>query len=325
MIYSQLDDPSQWLADIAIQIGATVENNNLILSGSAENGSIRLLPLEEGLVMILMEIKSNSRIPKLMQFVPSDYLFMKLYLPEYHLDTTVRSGFEYYQITSPGALLYNAHLELKSLFKIRQRFRIVAFAMRADWLKQLFHAGSIFSEKRLFDVPLFRFERVTPAILQSALNLFTFKAEPGSDLLRMKAIAYDILSELITAFDLQKGSNTSALKYQNDIEAIFRVREQLLDTEDMIYPTIDALAKQAAMSPSKLKTLFNSVFGMPVFEFYQQHRLVYARNLIEGRQLTIREIGSKIGYSNLSKFSQAYKKQFGYLPHHTLLPDRAII
>jgi transcriptional regulator GlxA family with amidase domain len=64
---------------------------------------------------------------------------------------------------------------------------------------------------------------------------------------------------------------------------------------------------------------------MSVFEFYQFHRLDYARHLIEGRKLTIREVGLKIGYNNLSKFSQAYKKQFGYLPHQTLLPDRAII
>jgi len=47
--------------------------------------------------------------------------------------------------------------------------------------------------------------------------------------------------------------------------------------------------------------------------------------LIEGRKLTIREVGLKIGYNNLSKFSGAYKKQFGFLPNQTLLPDRAII
>ena len=325
MIYSQLDNPVQWMEHAAIQIGATVENNNLILSGSADEGSISLFPLEEGLIMILTEVKSNSDIPKLMQYVPPGYLFIKLYLPDHHLYTMVKSGSECYQITNPGALLYNSQLELKSIFKIRQRFKIVSFAMHTDWLKQTFPSDSIFSEKLLFEAPLFRFEHITPAILQSALNLFTLKTDAGPLNLRIKAIAYDVLSHLFSAFNIRKGANLSAFKYQSDIEAIFRIREQLLDNAGANYPTIDVLAKQAAMSPSKLKTLFRSVFGVPVFEFYQYHRLDHARKLIEGRKLSIAEVGLKIGYNNLSKFSQAYKKQFGYLPNQTLLPDRAII
>jgi len=325
MNYSKSVNPVQWLADTAIQVGATVKNNSLILSGSSDEGSITLFTLEEGLTMLLTEVKSNLSIPKLQQYVPPDYLFMKLYLPDYHLDTAVRAGLGYSQITSPGVLLYNSHLELKSLFKVRQRFKILSFAMHRDWLKQTLQPGSIFSENQLFEAPLFRFKQVTPAILQAALNLFTLKTDVGPLSLRMKAIAYDMLSELFSAFDLKESLTLSALKYQNDIGAIFRIREQLLDTEDVKYPTIDVLAKQAAMSPSKLKSLFRSVFGISIFEFYQQHRLAYARQLIEARELTIGEIGLKIGYNNLSKFSQAYKKQFGYLPHQTLLPDRAII
>ena len=325
MIDSPVVDPVQWLKEMAIQIGATVENNSLLLDGSADKGTIRLFPLEEGLIMILTEVKSNLSIPKLHQYLPTDYLFMKLYLPDYHLDTSAKSGFEYYQITTPGVLLCNSRMELRSIFKIRQRFKIVSFAMHVDWLRQTFPSDSIFSEKRLFEVPLFKFENVSSALLQSALNLFTLKIETGTPNLRMKAIAYDMLCDLFSAFDLQTGSNLSAYRYQSDMEAIFRIREKLLDYKEMNYPTVEVLAKQAAMSPSKLKTLFRSVFGMSVFEFYQHHRLAYARLLIEGRKLTIREVGLKIGYNNLSKFSRAYKKQFGYLPHQTLLPDRAII
>lgn len=325
MIYSQSDNLDQWLKLASEQIGAKVENNNLLLDGSSDDGTIRFFPLEEGLIMILTEVKSNLSVPQLQQYLPVDYLFMKLYLPDYHLNTAITSGVEYHKITDPGVLLYNSHLELKSIFKVRQHFKIVSFAMHADWLKQTFQDDSIFSEKQLFDKPLFRFEHLTPALLQSALNLFTLKTDAGPVLLRMKAIVYDMLSSLFSAFDLQPGSNSEASKYQSDLEAVFRIREQLLDQEEMNYPTVDVLAKQAAMSPSKFKKLFSSVFGMSVFKFYQHHRLDYARNLIEGRKLTIGEVGLKIGYSNLSKFSQAYKKQFGYLPNQTLLPDRAII
>lgn len=318
MIRPQLNNPIQLLEDVAKQIGATVEDNNILLDGSADVGLVQLFTLEEGLTMVLTEVKSNSSISKLQLNVPKDYLFIKLYLPDFHLDTIAKSDFEHYQISTPGVLLYNSHLELKSLFKVQQRFRIVSFAIHANWLKQTLDADSIFTKKQLFEVPLFMYENVTPALLQSALNLFTLKTGTGVLNLRLKAIVYAILSELFSAFDTQQALQLSATKYQSDIEAVFKIREQLIDLKDMKYPTIAILAREAAMSPSKLKMLFRSVFGMSIFEFYQHHRLAYARQLIIARKLTIGEIGLKIGYNNLSKFSQAYKKQFGYLPHQTL-------
>lgn len=245
MVYSPFDSPEQWLAVLAVRIGATIENGSLLLDGSADQGTIRLFPLENGLIMILTEVKSNVSIPKLQDHLPPDYLFMKLYLPEYSLDTAVKSGFEYYQITTPGVLLCNSRLQLRSIFKIQQQFKILSFAMHADWLRQTFPSNSIFSEKRLFDSPFFRFENVTPAILQSALNLFTFKIASGAFHLRMKAIAYDMLSDLFLAFDLEAGANFSTFKYQSDIEAIFRIREQLLSYKEINYPTIEVLAKQS--------------------------------------------------------------------------------
>jgi AraC-like DNA-binding protein len=320
-----LDNPVQWLEKAATQIDATVKNNSLILRGSANEGCARLFTLENGLTMILTDIQSNSSISNLRLDLPADYLFVKLYLPDYHLNSAAKSGSESHLITSPGVLLYNSHLKLRSIFETRQRFKIVSFAMHADWLIHTFPSDSIFIEKRLFEIPLFRFEGVTPAILQSALNLFTLKTDGGHHLLRMKAIVYDILSHLFSAFDLPAYSNITTLNYQSDIEAVFKIRNELLDTNYTKHLTVDVLAKQAAMSSSKLKKLFRSVFGTSIFKFYQHHRLDYARQLIEGRALAIGEIGLKIGYTNLSKFSHAYKRQFGYLPHQTLLSDRAII
>jgi AraC-like DNA-binding protein len=221
-------------------------------------------------------------------------------------------------------LFYNSQLEIKALFKTRQRFKIVSFVIHADWLKRTVQPDSVFLEERLFKLPFFRFENVPPAVLQSALNLFTLKTGTSSLDLRIKAIVYDMLSHLFSTFEKREIKNLQAAKYQSDIEAVFKVREQLLSFESTNYPTIDVLAANAAMSRSKLKTLFRAVFGMPVFEFYQQHRLNYALHLIEARELTIGEIGLKIGYNNLSKFSRAFKKQFGFLPRQTLIPDRAI-
>jgi AraC-like DNA-binding protein len=38
-------------------------------------------------------------------------------------------------------------------------------------------------------------------------------------------------------------------------------------------PTINQLAKQAAMSPSKLKKQFKDVYGLPIYEYFQKNRM----------------------------------------------------
>lgn len=83
-------------------------------------------------------------------------------------------------------------------------------------------------------------------------------------------------------------------------------------------PTIIQLSKIAAMSPTKLKMEFKKVYGMPVYEYYQKNRMGAARILLQSRKYTVKEVGLNIGYSNLSHFASAFKREFGVLPSELL-------
>lgn len=317
--------PEQWLAESAVQLGGRVENMTVILDKKDEIGSASLHVLEEGLTLILTEVKSNAVISNLKLNLPEDYLFIKLYLPDNHFNTLARFEQEHLKITSPGVLLYNSRLYLKSFFNVRSQYKVVSFAMHADWIGKTFAGDTFLTKNQLIGKPYFRFKRVTPALLQSALNLFLLKIENGIVNLRIRAIAYEILNQVFSAINENDEINSTIVKNEADVEAILKVSQLLLDTEHQEYLTTERLAKVVGMSPTKLKRVFRSVFGMSIFEFYQHHRLTHAKYLIEERKYSIKEIGLKIGYNNLSKFSQAYKKQFGFLPHQTLMTDRAII
>jgi AraC-like DNA-binding protein len=41
-----------------------------------------------------------------------------------------------------------------------------------------------------------------------------------------------------------------------------------------------------------------------------------ARSLLLTGQYTVKEVGLQLGYTNLSNFSLAFKKEFGILPSH---------
>ncbi len=77
-------------------------------------------------------------------------------------------------------------------------------------------------------------------------------------------------------------------------------------------PTIAALAQAVGMNQCKLKTGFKSLFGSSIYALFQEERMSRARQLLANHNVT--ETAVMLGYSNISHFSVAFRKQFGCLP-----------
>jgi AraC-like DNA-binding protein len=78
------------------------------------------------------------------------------------------------------------------------------------------------------------------------------------------------------------------------------------------------LARMAAMSPSKLKTSFRDVYGLPIYQYFQKHRMNKAKAMLLSQKYNVREVGIDVGFSNLSNFAKAFKKSFDQLPSDIL-------
>lgn len=92
---------------------------------------------------------------------------------------------------------------------------------------------------------------------------------------------------------------------------LLAARERLL--EDLSAPpTITELAKEVGLNQLKLKRGFRLMFGMGIYSLFQCHRMERARELLCHHNVT--ETALILGYSNISHFSAAFRKQFGVLP-----------
>jgi AraC-like DNA-binding protein len=101
---------------------------------------------------------------------------------------------------------------------------------------------------------------------------------------------------------------------EEDMEGLKEVEAVLSEKELEKFPSINNLSRIALMSSSKLKKRFKEVYGMKLYEFYNHNRLSKAKKWIETGETNIKEAAYRIGFSNLSNFSKAFKKEFGYLP-----------
>ena len=116
---------------------------------------------------------------------------------------------------------------------------------------------------------------------------------------------------------LQNHSSYLSLKSsvsREDIQAVQKVESILTDETVTIPPTIKELSRMVAMSDSKLKKIFKIVYGLPIYEYFQKHRMQKARLMLLSGKYSIKDVGYTMGYSNLSNFTLAFKKEFNKLP-----------
>lgn len=112
-----------------------------------------------------------------------------------------------------------------------------------------------------------------------------------------------------------KNKENPALNYsRQDLMKVMEVENFITANIEKNIPTIDDLARKSLMSTSKLKKLFKDVYGTPIFEYHQRNRMEKAKYMLLSGNYSVKDIGYTLGYSNLSNFSTAFKKEFNCLP-----------
>ncbi len=78
--------------------------------------------------------------------------------------------------------------------------------------------------------------------------------------------------------------------------------------------TVETLAEQCGLSPSRFAHLFRSEVGTSPVLFIESERLRRAANLLRFTKLTVAEIAGKSGYQNSFYFSNRFKKKYKRSP-----------
>jgi AraC-like DNA-binding protein len=136
---------------------------------------------------------------------------------------------------------------------------------------------------------------------------------------RVLLLAEKFLNAFLTKASFSLPDGKAWLKgKEKDLEALESIIQILSDTQLSRFPSIDSLSKTAMMSSTKLKTRFKQIYGMKLYEFYNRNRLEQAKEMLKTGDFSVKQVGINIGFSNLSNFAKAFKKEFGVLPKEVL-------
>lgn len=101
--------------------------------------------------------------------------------------------------------------------------------------------------------------------------------------------------------------------YSSQVEIIREVHRLLTEDLEKRY-TIQQLSRKYLINTSALKSIFKSVYGLPLASYMKEYRIRQAARLLRETSESVSRIASLVGYENQSKFSTAFKNIMGMLP-----------
>ena len=97
------------------------------------------------------------------------------------------------------------------------------------------------------------------------------------------------------------------------VQLIREIHDDLLSHMDRRI-TIEALCHLYPINPTTLKEVFKDVYGTSIAAHLKEHRLERAAQLLRESDASIADVARQVGYESQSKFTVAFKEQYGQLP-----------
>ena len=97
-------------------------------------------------------------------------------------------------------------------------------------------------------------------------------------------------------------------------ERLIRHLRDHIISDEMHYSSLEELAEEHGISVSFLQKSFKQIYGMPVYQYLKSYRLEKAAAALRGTARSVTQIGLEAGYTNPAKFSEAFRRHFGFAP-----------
>jgi len=315
----------EYIQDLAALLHKELKNGLLVLPPSFGEGYVQFVELPNGLEVLVSEINFHEDV--MYKRSKSPAYFCNLTFNEIQLSGSMsftRDGVSMEDKSDyrAGVALSSSLSETSFVVKAGTKAKTINFILTEEWLKNnlnffeemhtleeltlykntLTHPEPFDSQNRILFDEVFHTDRNHPMHKMIIKNRIMFLLE-------------HFLSKLFRNMNKPIGVVHKKMK-DADLGKLMEVETILVKDFSQPPPTIVNLAARTGMSVSKLKTAFKKVYNSGIYEYYQKNRMQKARSLLLTGQYTVKEVGLQLGYTNLSNFSLAFKKEFGILPSH---------
>lgn len=120
----------------------------------------------------------------------------------------------------------------------------------------------------------------------------------------------------------QRPKTSSSIKHRSDCDLVLRI-QQYMEEHLCDSLSFSDICQFSAQSATNLKTIFKSVTGKGVMEYYRDLKIVQAKIMLREGTGNITQIADKLGYSSVHYFSRHFKQETGMTPREYTLSVQA--
>lgn len=313
----QLDNFESWLAGLATRLDTTVNDRVLVIPAHLGSGTILAQNVNPHLSYAVMNFKLDSDLEFHRESGSAGFV-ISFNMVEVQKEMLV--GIRQQVVSDKRPFRNdifltdardNAYLRVSAGSNVRRLLIFCSHELSRQYLPQEIYdkIATFARENSMGEHPLF----INLSHRTMLKELFELKVNDPMGAIRRLAGIIHLIEKFLHSFLRQEQATLPRTVKKNDLESMHHV-EHILSSRLEGFPSLESLAHEVFMSTSKLKNLFKQVYGHTLYDYYNKSRLQRARDLLITGQCSIKQAGSEIGFSNLSHFAKAFRKEFGILP-----------
>lgn len=312
----------QYFADV---LKSKIKNNTLHLPLDIGDGFMKLIELPNGLHGVISDYTVNQDLLLKRTKINKDFYtlrFDEVITP----DTTAAENFSNLpaDINRVKTAVFLGSTKFDWLFLSEKGTRVkgVNILFSKEWLEKFLEVesvGDMIKKYLSLKMSAFNYEPMDMEYKRLLTEILQNDADPSFETMIIQNRTMLLLERFFTRIFYKMSDMHFDVSLSNeDINRVKLVEKELVQDFSAEPPGISKLARLAVMSPSKLKNSFKEIYGLPIGQYFQKHRMNKAKAMLLSRKYSVREVGVEVGYSNLSNFAKAFRKAFDQLPSDLL-------
>lgn len=308
----------------ATAISAKFENNRIEFPKHLGSGFMEMISLGDNIHASVNNYVLNDGIKFLREKNPEPFFIVHFEEMKSNKDFMIKLDGEMVKAkghTITAAMLTCSMFELSYTLPAHTSKKSINIILTKDWVKKYMDMG-MEDDDICSTYFALKVQHLNQEPLRTEYRTHFNQVFEASDKKTMRELHIrNAIMMLIELFFRRLHKKTLAIKDSplrkmntNDLHKLMDVETILVKDFTKTPLTIVDLAAYSKMSVSKLKSSFKKVYGSGIYEYYQKNRMQKAKALLASNGFTVKEVGLKLGYTNLSNFSLAFKKEFGLLP-----------
>ncbi len=305
----------EWLKSLHKNIPSKLTDNKLTITNEGGHGYIKVIDVQDGLNATIIDcsLKTAMTFRRKPYQVNSHYVLNLFTSNTLVLENDKTLDLEHYNITFYSATTENSYV-------IPANTPIKAFILDCskEWLRHNIDGAispdctSILTTKLLHDNPVSIYESLDYQYSKFLRDIY--KDGKEKSLLQLHIYSLELLNYFLKKLVSQ--SNKPELNSINTTDMVnLQLARQTIENQWTEYPSNEELAKMSGMSLTKFNSLFKLLFGLTPYQYHLKFKLDTAYTMLSQNKYSVSEVGNIIGYTNLSKFSAAFKKAHNILPN----------